>query len=49
MSNHENEIMKENIFDMWLEYLWLDGWDKDDPETYKEAVRRAQEEWERMS
>ena len=49
MSNHENEIMKENIFDMWLEYLWLDGWDKDDPEIYREAARRTESEWLEMN
>ena len=49
MSNHENEMMKEDIFDMWLEYLWLDGWDKDDLETYKEAARRTESEWLEMN
>ena len=29
MSNHENEAIKEDIFDMWLEYLWLDERDRD--------------------
>ena len=48
MSNHENEAIKEDIFDMWLEHLWLDGWDKDDLETYKEAARRTEEEWMEM-
>ena len=45
MSNHENEMLKENIFDMWLEYLWLDGWDRDGPEIYMEAARRTEKEW----
>ena len=49
MSNHENEAIKEDIFDMWLEYLWLDGWDKDDLETYKEAARRTESEWLEMN
>ena len=49
MSNHENEMLKENIFDEWLEHLELDGWPKGDPETYKEAARRTEEEWERMN
>jgi hypothetical protein len=48
MSNHENEMLKEDIFDMWLEYLWLDGWDKDDLETYREAARRTESEWLEM-
>ena len=42
MSNHENEIRKENIFDMYVEYLELGGWPKGDPKTYAEAARRTE-------
>jgi hypothetical protein len=48
MSVMENEIIKENLLDMHLEWLIGDGWPDDAVETYNEAVRRAQEEWERM-
>ena len=50
MNNHENEMMKEQIFDEWLEHLELFvGWPKGDPETYKEAARRTEEEWLEMN
>ncbi len=49
MSVMQNEISNENIFDMWLEYLWLDGWDRDDPEIYREAARRTESEWLEMN
>jgi hypothetical protein len=49
MSNHENEMLKEQIFDEWLEHLELEGWPKGDPETYKEAVRRTESEWLEMN
>jgi hypothetical protein len=49
MSNHENEILKENIFDAWVEYLWLDGWDIHGPEIYIEAERRTESEWLEMN
>ena len=49
MSVMENEIIKENLLDMHYEWLVGDGWPDDAVETYNEAVRRAQEEWERMS
>tara|TARA_Y100001938_G_C8078258_1_gene427497 strand:+ start:1614 stop:1763 length:150 start_codon:yes stop_codon:yes gene_type:complete len=49
MSNHENEMLKENIFDMWVEYLELDGWPKGDLETYREAARRTESEWLEMN
>ena len=48
MSNQQNEMIKENIFDMWYEYLILDGWDEHDPETIKEATLRTEEEYIRM-
>ena len=49
MSNHENEMLKENLFDMWYEYLILDGWDEHDPETIKEATLRTESEWLEMN
>jgi hypothetical protein len=49
MSVMENEIIKENLLDMHYEWLVGDGWPDNTVETYNEAVRRAQEEWERMS
>jgi hypothetical protein len=48
MSVMENEIIKENLLDMHYEWLVGDGWPDDAVETYNEAVRRAQQEWERM-
>ena len=48
MSNSENEMIKENIFDLWYEYLVLDGWDECDPDTIREATLRTEEEWEGM-
>tara|TARA_Y100000361_G_scaffold134732_1_gene134030 strand:+ start:871 stop:1110 length:240 start_codon:yes stop_codon:yes gene_type:complete len=48
MSVIENEIIKENLLDMHYEWLVGDGWPDDAVETYNEAVRRAQQEWERM-
>ena len=48
MSNHENEMLKENIFDMWVEDLELDGWPKGCYETYAEAARRTESEWLEM-
>ena len=48
MSNQQNEMIKENLFDMWLSYLILDGWDEHDPETIKEATLRTEEEYIRM-
>ena len=48
MSVMENEIIKENLLDMHLEWLIGDGWPDNAVETYNEAVRRAQQEWERM-
>ena len=49
MSVLQNEIIKENLLDMHYEWLVGDGWPDNTVETYNEAVRRAQEEWERMS
>ena len=49
MSNYENEILKEDIFDLWVEYLELDGWLKADLETYREAARRTESEWLEMN
>ena len=49
MSNHENEMLKENIFDLWVEYLELDGWPKGCNETYEEAARRTESEWLEMN
>ena len=49
MSNYENEILKEDIFNLWVEYLELDGWPKADLETYREAARRTESEWLEMS
>jgi hypothetical protein len=48
MSNHENEMLKENIFDIWVEHLELDGWPKGDLETYREAARRTEQEWKEL-
>jgi hypothetical protein len=48
MSVMENEIIKENLLDMHYEWLVGDGWPDYAVETYNEAVRRAQQEWERM-
>ena len=42
MSNLENEMLKEIIFDMYVEYLELGGWPKGDPKTYAEAARRTE-------
>ena len=49
MSNQQNEMIKENIFDMWYEYLILDGWDEHDPETIKEVTLRTESEWLEMN
>ena len=46
MSNHENEIIKENLFNAHLEWLLEDGWPEDQVETYDEAARRTHEDWE---
>ena len=48
MSNHENEMLKEDLFLLWVEYLVLQGWVDNDVETYDEAARRTYEELEGM-
>jgi len=48
MSNHENEMLKEDLFLLWVEYLVLQGWVDNDVETYDEAARRTHEELEGM-
>ena len=48
MSVMQNEIIKENLLDLHYEWLVEEGWPDNAVETYNEAVRRAQEEWERM-
>lgn len=48
MSVQQNEIIKENLLDLHYEWLVADGWPDGDMETYNEAVRRAEEEWEGM-
>jgi len=49
MSNHENEMLKENIFDLWVEYLRLEGRPNFCNETYAEAARRTESEWLEMN
>ena len=48
MSNLENELLKEDLFLLWVEHLMLQGWPDNDADTYDEAARRTHEEWERM-
>lgn len=48
MSNHENEIIRENLLDLHYDLLIEEGWPEDEFETILEAGRRAEEEWERM-
>ena len=46
MSVMENEIIKENLFNVHLDLLIEKGWPEDRFETWAEAVRRTHEEWE---
>ena len=48
MSVMENEIIKENLFNVHLDLLIEKGWPEDRFETWAEAVRRTHEEWEGM-
>ena len=48
MSNHENEMLKEDLFLLWVEYLVLQGWVDNDVETYDEAARRTESQWLEM-
>ena len=49
MSNHENEMLKEDMFDMWVEGLEnVEQWQKGDLETYREAARRTEQEWKEL-
>jgi len=49
MSNHENEMLKEDMFDRWVEWLEnVEQWQKGDLETYREAVRRTEQEWKEL-
>ena len=49
MSNHENEMRKEDMFDMWVEWLEnVEQWQKGDPEIYREAARRTEQEWKEL-
>ena len=44
----QNEIIKENLFNVHLDWLLEDGWPEDQVETYDEAARRTHEDWEGM-
>ena len=45
MSNHcENEMLREDLFLLWVEHLVLQGWPDNSSETYDEAVRRTEPE-----
>ncbi len=46
MSNHHNEIAREEIFELWITQLEWEGWPRGARATYAEAALRTEKEWQ---